>query len=56
MKMKKATLKDIRRQITRVQAAGGFYAKRLKGIDPEDIRNIKVDMTILDGKVVFTRG
>ncbi len=38
MKMKKATLKDIRRQIARVQAAGGFYAKRLKGIDPEDIK------------------
>ena len=27
----------------------------LDGIDPEDIRNIKVDMTILDGKVIFTR-
>ena len=38
MKMKKSTLKDIRRQIARVQAAGGFYAKRLKGIDPEDIK------------------
>ena len=38
MKMKKATLKDIRRQIARVQAAGGFYAKRLKGVDPEDIK------------------
>ena len=38
MKMKKATLKDIKRQIARVQAAGGFYAKRLKGIDPEDIK------------------
>ena len=38
MKMKKATLKDIKRQVARVQAAGGFYAKRLKGIDPEDIK------------------
>ena len=38
MKMKKATLNDIRRQIKRVQAADGFYAKRLKGIDPEDIK------------------
>ena len=38
MKMKKSTLKDIKRQIGRVQAAGGFYAKRLKGIDPEDIK------------------
>ena len=38
MKMKKAQLKDIKRQIKRVQAANGFYAKRLKGIDPEDIK------------------
>ena len=38
MKMKKATLNDIRRQIKRVQAADGFYAKRLKGFDPEDIK------------------
>ena len=27
----------------------------LDGIDPEEIRNIKVDMTILAGKVIFTR-
>ena len=39
MKMKKKTLDQIRRQITRVRAAGGFYAKRLKNIDPEDIQS-----------------
>jgi hypothetical protein len=27
----------------------------LDGIDPEDIRNIQVDMTILDGKVIYRR-
>ena len=28
----------------------------LDGIDPEDIRNIQVDMTILDGKIIYSRG
>ena len=38
MKMKQETLNQIKVQIKRVKAAGGFYAKRLKGIDPEDIK------------------
>ena len=30
--------------------------RSLDGIDPEDIRNIQVDMTILDGKIIYSRG
>ncbi len=37
MEMKQETLEKIRFQMKRVKAAGGFYAKRLEGIDPEDI-------------------
>ena len=32
MKMKEETLRDIRRQIKRVKAAGGFYYEKLIGI------------------------
>lgn len=38
MKMKEETLRDIRRQIKRVKAAGGFYYEKLIGIEPEDIK------------------
>ena len=37
MEMKQETLEKIKYQMKRVKAAGGFYAKRLKGIDPDDI-------------------
>ncbi len=37
MKMSTNTLEQIRRQIRRVKDAGGFYAKRLAEIEPEDI-------------------
>lgn len=39
MKMKSETLEQIKFQMKRVKAAGGFYAKRLQGIDPEDIHD-----------------
>jgi len=39
MKMSAETLQQIKHQMKRVQAAGGFYAKRLKGIDVDKIRN-----------------
>jgi phenylacetate-CoA ligase len=39
MKMKAETLEQIKYQMKRVKAAGGFYAKRLKDIDPEDIHD-----------------
>ena len=38
MKMKEETLRDIRRQIKRVKAAGGFYYEKLIGIEPDDIK------------------
>lgn len=38
MIMKKETLDQIKVQIGRVKAAGGFYAKRLEDIDAEDIK------------------
>lgn len=38
MKMKEETLRDIRRQIKRVKAAGGFYYEKLIGVEPEDIK------------------
>ena len=37
MEMNQETLAKIRHQMKRVKAAGGFYAKRLKHIDPDDI-------------------
>ena len=37
MEMKQETLEKIKYQMKRVKAAGGFYAKRLKHIDPDDI-------------------
>ncbi len=37
MEMKPETLEKIKYQMKRVKAAGGFYAKRLKHIDPDDI-------------------
>ncbi len=39
MEMKKETLEQIKHQMKRVKAAGGFYAKRLKHIDPDDIQS-----------------
>ena len=39
MEMKKETLEEIKHQMKRVKAAGGFYAKRLKHIDPDDIQS-----------------
>lgn len=39
MEMKQETLEKIKHQIRRVKDAGGFYAKRLKGIDPDDINS-----------------
>lgn len=38
MKMKEETLRDIRRQVKRVKAAGGFYYEKLIGIEPDDIK------------------
>lgn len=38
MKMKEETLRDIRSQIKRVKAAGGFYYEKLIGIEPDDIK------------------
>lgn len=38
MTMKKETLDQIKTQIKRVKAAGGFYAKRLEKIEIEDIK------------------
>lgn len=38
MKMKEETLRDIRRQIKRVKAAGGFYYEKLIGIELDDIK------------------
>ena len=39
MEMKQETLEKIKYQMKRVKAAGGFYAKRLKHIDPDDINS-----------------
>lgn len=39
MEMKETTLKDIKHQLKRVKAAGGFYAKRLEGIDIDAINS-----------------
>lgn len=39
MDMKKETLEQIKKQIKRVKAAGGFYAKRLADIDIDDINS-----------------
>ena len=36
MEMKQETLEKIKRPMKRVKAAGGFYAKRLKHIDPDE--------------------
>ena len=38
MQMTETTLEKIRRQLGRVKAAGGFYAGRLAGVNPQDIR------------------
>ncbi len=38
MKMNEQTLNKIKHQMKRVKAAGGFYAHRLKNIDPDDIK------------------
>ena len=39
MEMKQETLEKIKYQMKRVKAAGGFYAKRLKDVDPDDINS-----------------
>ena len=39
MKMKSETLEQIKFQMKRVKAAGGFYAKRLQDIEPGDIKS-----------------
>ncbi|MCR4963430.1 MAG: phenylacetate--CoA ligase [Firmicutes bacterium] len=39
MKMSDQTLEQIRTQLKRVNRAGGFYAKKLAGVDPDDIRS-----------------
>ncbi len=39
MKMKQEALEQIRAQMKRMKEAKGFYAKKLEGIEPEDIRS-----------------
>ena len=38
MKMKQEVLDQIKSQIKRVKAAGGFYAERLRDVDIDSIR------------------
>ena len=39
MKMKQEALEQIRAQMKRMKEAKGFYAKKLEGVEPEDIRS-----------------
>ena len=52
-KLVEIELKNFRRYMRYAKKHSEFYRKKLAGVEPDDIRNIKNLMTVIDGKVVY---